>query len=68
MFHLKSAVGNVHKLTKDARKRDELVRMGYTEVVEDSINATPYMPKKRSRKSGQSRTPVPTAEDKGVEA
>ena len=67
MFHLKNAFGNVHKLTEDARKRDELLRMGYVEVEEDIKGATPYVPKKRSGKSGQSRTPAPTAADKEVE-
>ena len=51
MFHLKNDAGNVHRFTKDARRRDALLRLGYTEETEDDIKgATPYVPKKRKGK------------------
>ena len=45
MFHLKNSTGNEHKFTESERKRDELLRLGYTEVVNDVKGATPYVPK-----------------------
>ena len=33
MFTLVNAAGNVQKIAKDARKRDELIRQGYVEIL-----------------------------------
>lgn len=32
LFTLVNATGNVQKIVKDARKRDELIKQGYTEL------------------------------------
>ncbi|MBR3778195.1 MAG: hypothetical protein IKL13_00515 [Clostridia bacterium] len=36
MFHMVNKLGNVHKFVKDARKRDELIALGY-HVVEEPV-------------------------------
>lgn len=52
MYHLKNELGNVHKLTDSARKRDELLRGGYVEVAEEKPKAAKEKPKKASKESG----------------
>ena len=49
MYHLVSRYGNVHKETKDARKREELLRQGYVEAVPEKV---PVPKKGKTQKTG----------------
>ena len=48
LFTLVNATGNVQKIVKDARKRDELIRQGYTEVKPEPEAKPAKAPRKKT--------------------
>lgn len=51
MYHLVNRHGNVHKLTESARKRDELLAEGYTEVAPPETASKPPRKAKAGEKA-----------------
>ena len=63
MYILRNATGNVVRHTTSERKREELLRLGYTEVEDDIKGAKPYVPKAtRSGKTQKDDYPSVTAD------